>query len=285
MARPRGSAFIAPRPARPRRRRASIADAERLRARDARPEDESHLLDRAARAAAPGGRPAPDARCRSIRMPPRSRRRPAGVGGDDRRRQRLPRRRPAPGHRRPRLAGAWPARSASTTTPATWRSTSPPRTARRSSPPQAGTVTWAGWRNNGGGFVIAINHGNGMQTVYNHLGSIWVSPASTSAPARGSAASAAPASAPARTSTSRSSSTASSTTRCATSRSRFRGAIPHTPAADTPALPARARCSLIARASIVAGRRRRRRGRHLPPRGPRAPRRPRWRRRRTWRRA
>jgi murein DD-endopeptidase MepM/ murein hydrolase activator NlpD len=37
-----------------------------------------------------------------------------------------------------------------------------------------GTVTWAGWRNNGGGYVVAIDHGNGMQTVYNHLGSIWV---------------------------------------------------------------------------------------------------------------
>ena len=41
---------------------------------------------------------------------------------------------------------------------------------------QGGTVTWAGWRNNGGGYVIAIDHGNGMSTVYNHLGSIWVSP-------------------------------------------------------------------------------------------------------------
>ena len=41
---------------------------------------------------------------------------------------------------------------------------------------QGGTVTWAGWRNNGGGFVVSINHGNGMSTVYNHLGSIWVSP-------------------------------------------------------------------------------------------------------------
>jgi murein DD-endopeptidase MepM/ murein hydrolase activator NlpD len=39
---------------------------------------------------------------------------------------------------------------------------------------QAGTVTWAGWRTNGGGYVISIDHGNGMQTVYNHLGSIWV---------------------------------------------------------------------------------------------------------------
>ena len=41
---------------------------------------------------------------------------------------------------------------------------------------QGGTVTWAGWRNNGGGYVISINHGNGMTTTYNHLGSIWVSP-------------------------------------------------------------------------------------------------------------
>ncbi len=41
---------------------------------------------------------------------------------------------------------------------------------------QGGTVTWAGWRNNGGGFVVSINHGNGFSTVYNHLGSIWVSP-------------------------------------------------------------------------------------------------------------
>ena len=40
---------------------------------------------------------------------------------------------------------------------------------------QAGVVTSAGWRNNGGGNVIAIDHGNGTQTVYNHLGSIWVS--------------------------------------------------------------------------------------------------------------
>lgn len=39
---------------------------------------------------------------------------------------------------------------------------------------QDGVVTSAGWRNNGGGYVIEIDHGNGMQTVYNHLGSIWV---------------------------------------------------------------------------------------------------------------
>jgi murein DD-endopeptidase MepM/ murein hydrolase activator NlpD len=38
----------------------------------------------------------------------------------------------------------------------------------------AGTVTWAGWKNNGGGLVVAINHGNGIVTIYNHLGSIAV---------------------------------------------------------------------------------------------------------------
>jgi murein DD-endopeptidase MepM/ murein hydrolase activator NlpD len=39
-----------------------------------------------------------------------------------------------------------------------------------------GVVTSAGWRNNGGGLVVEIDHGNGFVTVYNHLGSIWVSP-------------------------------------------------------------------------------------------------------------
>jgi murein DD-endopeptidase MepM/ murein hydrolase activator NlpD len=40
----------------------------------------------------------------------------------------------------------------------------------------SGVVTWAGWRNNGGGLVIAIDHGNGITTLYNHLGSILVGP-------------------------------------------------------------------------------------------------------------
>lgn len=40
---------------------------------------------------------------------------------------------------------------------------------------QSGVVTSSGWRNNGGGYVISIDHGNGVQTVYNHLGSLWVS--------------------------------------------------------------------------------------------------------------
>jgi murein DD-endopeptidase MepM/ murein hydrolase activator NlpD len=39
-----------------------------------------------------------------------------------------------------------------------------------------GVVTWAGWRNNGGGLVIAIDHGNGITTLYNHLGTLFVGP-------------------------------------------------------------------------------------------------------------
>jgi len=39
-----------------------------------------------------------------------------------------------------------------------------------------GVVTWAGWRNNGGGLVVEIDHGNGIRTVYNHLGTIFVGP-------------------------------------------------------------------------------------------------------------
>lgn len=38
----------------------------------------------------------------------------------------------------------------------------------------AGTITWAGWRNNGGGLVILIQHANGIITGYNHLGTIGV---------------------------------------------------------------------------------------------------------------
>ena len=34
-----------------------------------------------------------------------------------------------------------------------------------------GVVTWSGWKTNGGGLVVGIDHGNGIITVYNHLGS------------------------------------------------------------------------------------------------------------------
>ncbi len=52
----------------------------------------------------------------------------------------------------------------------------------------AGVVTWAGWRSNGGGLVVQIDHGNGIVTVYNHLGSIWVGPGQAVAKGEGIAA-------------------------------------------------------------------------------------------------
>ena len=51
-----------------------------------------------------------------------------------------------------------------------------------------GVVTWAGWKNNGGGLVIAIDHGNGIVTVYNHLGALWVAAGDTVAAGQGIAA-------------------------------------------------------------------------------------------------
>ena len=32
----------------------------------------------------------------------------------------------------------------------------------------AGTVTWAGWKTNGGGYVVVVRHPNGMASTYNH---------------------------------------------------------------------------------------------------------------------
>lgn len=51
-----------------------------------------------------------------------------------------------------------------------------------------GVVTWAGWKNNGGGLVIAIDHGNGIVTVYNHLGALWVAAGATVTAGQGIAA-------------------------------------------------------------------------------------------------
>jgi len=39
----------------------------------------------------------------------------------------------------------------------------------------SGVVLSAGWRSNGGGLVIEIDHGKGLHTLYNHLGAILVS--------------------------------------------------------------------------------------------------------------
>jgi murein DD-endopeptidase MepM/ murein hydrolase activator NlpD len=51
-----------------------------------------------------------------------------------------------------------------------------------------GVVIWAGWMNNGGGLVVQIDHGNGIVTSYNHLGSIWVGPGQAVAKGEGIAA-------------------------------------------------------------------------------------------------
>ena len=51
-----------------------------------------------------------------------------------------------------------------------------------------GVVTWAAWKNNGGGLVIAIDHGNGIVTVYNHLGALWVAAGATVTAGQGIAA-------------------------------------------------------------------------------------------------
>ncbi len=32
----------------------------------------------------------------------------------------------------------------------------------------AGTVSWAGWKNNGGGYVVVVRHPDGMVSTYNH---------------------------------------------------------------------------------------------------------------------
>jgi murein DD-endopeptidase MepM/ murein hydrolase activator NlpD len=37
-----------------------------------------------------------------------------------------------------------------------------------------GTVIWAGWKNNGGGYQVWIAHGSGLYTTYNHMSSIAV---------------------------------------------------------------------------------------------------------------
>lgn len=38
----------------------------------------------------------------------------------------------------------------------------------------AGTVVFAGWRNNGGGYVVVLRHPDGMRSTYNHNQSVVV---------------------------------------------------------------------------------------------------------------
>jgi murein DD-endopeptidase MepM/ murein hydrolase activator NlpD len=38
----------------------------------------------------------------------------------------------------------------------------------------SGTVTFAGWKNNGGGYQVWIAHGSGLYTTYNHMSSVSV---------------------------------------------------------------------------------------------------------------
>jgi murein DD-endopeptidase MepM/ murein hydrolase activator NlpD len=37
-----------------------------------------------------------------------------------------------------------------------------------------GTVTFSGWKNNGGGYQVWISHGSGLYTTYNHMSSVSV---------------------------------------------------------------------------------------------------------------
>ncbi|MFL5756049.1 MAG: M23 family metallopeptidase [Chloroflexota bacterium] len=39
---------------------------------------------------------------------------------------------------------------------------------------QAGRVTFAGWKSNGGGYQVWVAHGNGIFTTYNHMSAITV---------------------------------------------------------------------------------------------------------------
>ena len=60
------------------------------------------------------------------------------------------------------------------------RSTSRPTTATRSTRPRGGTVIFAGWKSNGGGYQVWIAHGSGLYTTYNHMSASRSGAASTS---------------------------------------------------------------------------------------------------------
>ena len=86
--------------------------------------------------------------------------------------------------------------SASTSTTATTRSTSRPTTARRVRAAAGGTVIFAGWKSNGGGYQVWIAHGSGLYTTYNHMSAISVGRGQHVGAASRSAGSASPATRP-----------------------------------------------------------------------------------------
>jgi murein DD-endopeptidase MepM/ murein hydrolase activator NlpD len=45
--------------------------------------------------------------------------------------------------------------------------------------PRGGTVAFAGWKSNGGGYQVWINHGNGIYSAHNHMSSVSVSAGSS----------------------------------------------------------------------------------------------------------
>ena len=82
--------------------------------------------------------------------------------------------RPAgPLRRRPVRLAAPGGTSASTSTTAIRPSTSAPYGSRIIAA-AAGTVIFAGWKNNGGGYQVWIAHGSGLYTTYNHMSAITV---------------------------------------------------------------------------------------------------------------
>ncbi len=48
------------------------------------------------------------------------------------------------------------------------------RTGTRISAADGGTVTWAGWKSGGWGYLVVINHGNGLETFYAHNSKVLV---------------------------------------------------------------------------------------------------------------
>ncbi len=48
------------------------------------------------------------------------------------------------------------------------------RTGTRISAADGGTVTWAGWKSGGWGYLVVINHGNGLETFYAHNSKVTV---------------------------------------------------------------------------------------------------------------